>query len=77
MTTVSSSKELKCTLLGLGLGNEARLELEKARESLSLTILIKRNLVDDVLLGHVGLPHVLPVIVHLEFFMLDGLRGSF
>ena len=43
MTTVSSSKELKCTLLGLGLGNEARLELEKARESLSLTILIKRN----------------------------------
>ena len=29
--------------LGLGLGNEARLELEKARESLSLTILIKRN----------------------------------
>ena len=43
MTTVSSSKELKCTLLGLGLENEARLELEKARESLSLTILIKRN----------------------------------
>ena len=52
---------------------------ENQRESLCLTmtILIKRNSVDDVLLGHVGLPHVLTVIVHLEFFMLDGLRGSF
>ena len=36
-----------------------------------MTILIKRNQNDNVLLGHVGLPHVLPVIVHLEFFMLD------
>ena len=51
----------------MGLGNEARLELEKARESLSLTILIKRTKIDDVLLGHVGLPRVLPVIVHLDF----------
>ena len=32
--------------------------------------------IDDVL-GHVGLTCVLPVIVHLEFFMLDGLRESF
>ena len=39
--------------------------------------LIKRNLVDDVPLGHVGLPHVLPVFVHLEYYILDGLRGSF
>ena len=59
------------------LGNEAERARERARESLSLTILIKRNQVDDVLLGHVGLPHVLPVLVHLEFFMLDGFRGSF
>ena len=43
---------------------------------ISLTILIKRKYVDDVLLGHVGLPHVLPVVVHLEFFMLDRFRGS-
>ena len=52
---------------------------ENQRESLCLTmtILIKRNSVVDVLLRHVGLPHVLNVIVHLEFFMLDGLRGSF
>ena len=42
-----------------------------------MTILIKRTEVDDVLLGHVGLPRVLPVIVHLKFFMLDGLSGSF
>ena len=53
------------------------MELERAKKSLSLTMLIKRNKVDDVLLGHGGLPCVLPVIVYLEFFMLDGLRGSF
>ena len=49
---------------------------ERARESQILTILIKRNKVDDVFLGHDGLPCVLPVIVHLEFFMLDRLMGS-
>ena len=31
---------------------------------------IKKN--DDVLLEHVGLPHVLPLAVHLVFFMLVG-----
>ena len=50
---------------------------ERARESQILTILIKRNKVDYFLLGHGGLLSVLPVIDHLNFFKLDGLRGSF
>ena len=45
------------------------------RESLSLTILIKRNLVDDVLLGHGGLSCVIPVIIHLEFWTAGQIKG--
>ena len=37
--------------------------------------MIKRNYVDDVLLGHVGLPHVLANIVHLEFFYAGWIEG--
>ena len=33
---------------------------------------IKKKTIDDVLLEHVGVPHVLPLAVHLEFFMLVG-----
>ena len=37
----------------------------------------KKNYVDDVFLEHGGLPHVLLLAIHLEFFMLVGQRGSF
>ena len=33
-------------------------------------------IIDDVLLEHVGLTHVLPIVVQLQFLILDGLRGS-
>ena len=36
----------------------------------------KRNKVGDVLLEHGGLPHVLPLAIHLELFMLAGLSRS-
>ena len=31
---------------------------------------------DDVLLEHGGIPHVLPLAVHLKFFWLDKLEGT-
>ena len=32
---------------------------------------------DDVLLEHGGLPHVLPLAVQLDFFLVDKYRGPF
>ena len=30
---------------------------------------------DNVLLNHGGLPHVIPLAVHLEYFLVDKYRG--
>ena len=38
-------------------------------------MIVLSSKVDDVLLGHVGLPRVLPVIVHLEFFYAGWVEG--
>ena len=40
-------------------------------------ILIMVSKFDDVLLEHGGLPHVLPLAVKMDFFLLDKYRGPF
>ena len=42
-----------------------------------ILIMVAISKFDDVLLEHGGLPHVLPLTVHLKFVWLDKYRGPF